>query len=65
MKYMDTRLYYYEIILTNTYCFGSKLENLLMVLVNMSIAMLSLAAQMSYKYIHFNMLYNSHLPILI
>ena len=52
MKYMDTRLYYYEIILTNTYCFDSKLENLLMSLVNMSIAMLDLAAQMSYKYIH-------------
>ena len=52
MKYMDTRLYYYEIILTNTYCFGSKLENLLISLVNMSIAMLDLAAQMSYEYIH-------------
>jgi hypothetical protein len=49
---MDARLYYYEIILTNTYCFGAKLENLLKSLVNMSMAMLSLAAQMSYKYVH-------------
>jgi hypothetical protein len=46
----DTRLYNYEIILTNTYCFGKKLDNLLISLVNMSDSMLSLAAQMSEKY---------------
>ena len=49
---IDFRLYYYEVILTNTYCFGPKLENLLISLVNMSMSMLSLAAQMSYEYIH-------------
>jgi hypothetical protein len=52
MENVDIRLNHYEIILTNTYCFGIELENLLISLVNMSLNMLSLASQISYKYKH-------------
>jgi len=50
MDSADERLWYYEVILTNTYCFGNELENLLHSLVIMTISMLSLAADMSFKY---------------